>query len=206
MAQLDGKIMHFMVRVADLIILHMVWLIFCLPVITAGPATTAAYVIAGRIARDEGVSVLAQFWEIFCSCFWKSLKAELVLFVWAVMLFTDCSLMYRIIELPAVLRTVVWGILIFIGLCFWIEISFVWLLIPASRGTVKELFYRAVVLAIASMGDTLRMFAENVALLAILAVSLAYVPQIAVLYGIFGAPLFFLVNAGFIRNIRERSY
>lgn len=198
--------MSFLVRVANMILLHIIWLICCIPVVTIGPATTAAYVIAGRIVRDEGVSVTAQFLSAFRANFRKSLQVEAVLLVLGFMFFFDCSLMYHIIIFPVFVQTVMWGTLIFIGLCCWIEVSYIWLLIPRYKGSLKELFYYAIVLAVTNVKDTLQMFVENVALLTVFIISCAYFPQIAILYFIFGAPLFFLINAEIIRNVLERTY
>lgn len=188
-----------------MILLHIIWLICCIPVVTIGPATTAAYVIAGKIARDEGVSVTAQFLSAFLANFRKSLEVEAVLLVLGIMLFYDCSLMYHIITFPVFIQTVMWGILIFVGLCCWIEVSYIWLMIPRCKGSLRELFYDAIVLAVTNAKDTLQMFVENVALLTVFIISCAYFPQIAILYYIFGAPMFFVVNAGIIRKVLERT-
>lgn len=113
--------------------------------------------------------------------------------------------MRHVIVLPAAVSAVVWGVLIFIGLCFWIEISYIWLMIPKSRGTVREVFCQAIVTAVANGKATLQLFVENVALLAVFVVSCAWFPQVAVLFFIFGAPLFFLVNAAVVRTVLERQ-
>ena len=39
----DSPIMSFLARVADLVILNVLWLLCCLPVVTAGASTTAMY-------------------------------------------------------------------------------------------------------------------------------------------------------------------
>lgn len=204
MLQMDGKLMHILVRAADLIILHVVWLVFCLPVVTIGPATTAAYAVAGKIVRDEGGAVTSLFLKAFRAYFRKSLQAAMLLAAASIMFTADCILMRRVIVLPPAVRTAVWGILLFIGLCLWIEISCVWMMIPVHEGPVSEVLCRAFVTAVANGRATLQMFAENVALLAVFVVSCAWFPQVAVLYCIFGAPLFFLVNAATIRKVLER--
>ena len=64
----DGPIMSFLSKVADLLILNVLTLIFSIPLITIGAATTAAHYTALKIRREEG-HVL--------SCFWKSFKMNL---------------------------------------------------------------------------------------------------------------------------------
>ena len=48
-------------KLGDMIILHVLWLLCSLPVITAGPALAAAHYAALRIVRDEGGSVCSMF-------------------------------------------------------------------------------------------------------------------------------------------------
>ena len=64
----DGPIMSFLSRVADILILNVLTLIFSIPLITIGAATTAAHYTALKMRREEG-HVL--------SCFWKSFKENL---------------------------------------------------------------------------------------------------------------------------------
>lgn len=64
----DGPIMSFLSRVADILILNVLTLIFSIPLITIGAATTAAHYTALKMRREEG-HVL--------SCFWKSFKMNL---------------------------------------------------------------------------------------------------------------------------------
>lgn len=64
----DSPIMSFLSKVADLLILNILTLIFSIPLITIGAATTAAHYTALKIRREEG-----HVW----SCFWKSFKENL---------------------------------------------------------------------------------------------------------------------------------
>ena len=60
----DGPIMSFLSKVADLLVLNVLTLIFSIPLITIGAATTAAHFTALKIHRDEG-HVLRSFWKSF---------------------------------------------------------------------------------------------------------------------------------------------
>ena len=64
----DSPIMSFLSKVADLLFLNVLTLIFSIPLITIGAATTAAHYTALKIHREEG-----HVW----SCFWKSFKENL---------------------------------------------------------------------------------------------------------------------------------
>lgn len=64
----DSPIMSFLSKMADLLFLNVLTLIFSIPIITIGAATTAAHYTALKIHREEG-----HVW----SCFWKSFKMNL---------------------------------------------------------------------------------------------------------------------------------
>lgn len=64
----DSPIMSFLSKVADLLFLNILTLIFSIPLITIGAATTAAHYTALKIHREEG-----HVWR----CFWKSFKENL---------------------------------------------------------------------------------------------------------------------------------
>ena len=61
MLRYDGPFITFLMKLGDMIILHVLWLLCSLPVITAGPALAAAHYAALRIVRDEGGSVCSMF-------------------------------------------------------------------------------------------------------------------------------------------------
>lgn len=64
----DGPIMSFLSRMADLLFLNILVLVFCLPIFTIGATITAAHYTALKLCRLEG-----NVWN----CFWKSFKINL---------------------------------------------------------------------------------------------------------------------------------
>ena len=64
----EGPIMSFLSKVGDLLFLNVLTMIFSIPLVTIGAATTAAHFAALKIHRDEG-----HVW----SSFWRSFKVNL---------------------------------------------------------------------------------------------------------------------------------
>ena len=60
----DSPIMSFLSKVADLFILNALTLIFSIPLVTIGAATTAAHFAALKLRREEG-HVIRNFWKSF---------------------------------------------------------------------------------------------------------------------------------------------
>lgn len=66
---LDSKFMCFMDRLFDVLLLNLLWLVFCLPVITIGAATVAAYSVAFPMIDDEEGYIAKHFLKAFKSNF-----------------------------------------------------------------------------------------------------------------------------------------
>ena len=74
---LDSPFMQFLTKVADLMILNVVYLVFCIPIFTIGAATTALYRVMLNYEKDETANPARQFW----SAFRANLKSATILFL-----------------------------------------------------------------------------------------------------------------------------
>lgn len=61
----DGKAMVFLNRVADLLILNIVYLLCCIPIVTIGASTTALYYITMKMTKDEESYIVKGFFKAF---------------------------------------------------------------------------------------------------------------------------------------------
>ena len=62
---LDSKFYRVMSRIADFMILSVLWIVFSLPVVTCGAASAALYYAVHKILRDEGLGTVKEFWRGF---------------------------------------------------------------------------------------------------------------------------------------------
>ena len=62
---LDSKFMQVMSRVADLIILNVIYLVTCLPVVTIGAASTALYTVCFRLGTAREGSLVKGYFRAF---------------------------------------------------------------------------------------------------------------------------------------------
>ncbi len=68
----DSPAMQFLDKLKDLILLNLIWMLFCIPVVTSGPATTALYMVARKMVRGDWPKVWEAFFTEFKACFRKS--------------------------------------------------------------------------------------------------------------------------------------
>lgn len=66
---LDSPILDHMNTAVDFMVLNMVYLIFCIPIITIGPATAALYQVTLREARKEHGYLVRRFFQHFREMF-----------------------------------------------------------------------------------------------------------------------------------------
>ena len=63
---LESPFWRFVGKLADAVILNIIWILFSLPIVTIGASTTALYYCAMKVAKDrEGSSLLRDFWKSF---------------------------------------------------------------------------------------------------------------------------------------------
>lgn len=62
---LDSRFYRFMTRVGDCILLSLLWIVFSLPVVTCGAASSALYYAMHKALHDLGEGTVKEFWRGF---------------------------------------------------------------------------------------------------------------------------------------------
>lgn len=79
----EGPLMVFLGKVADLVILNALTLLFCIPIVTIGASLTACHYTALKMCRSEGY-IARNFWKSFKENFRQSTVIFLILTVFGV--------------------------------------------------------------------------------------------------------------------------
>ena len=95
---LDSPIIQFLSKIADLMILNILYLVSCIPIITIGAANAALYDVTGRLSRNDAI-IWRHYWQAFASNFKKAIPIGLV-FLGSGALLYGCAIMYWSFELP----------------------------------------------------------------------------------------------------------
>lgn len=77
-----NPVFSFMGKLGDVVALNVIWLLCCLPVVTAGAATTALFYAARKIAAGEDCRVCRDFFRSFRANWRQATALWLVLLVW----------------------------------------------------------------------------------------------------------------------------
>lgn len=120
MFKLDSPLMNFLNKVADIMILGVIFMIACIPVITAGASFTAAYYMGFKMVKNEETYIIKGFFKAFKENFKQATILWIFVLIIALVIVAD----YRII--------------LYSGLAFasWIRIAMVSVTLIAALGVV----------------------------------------------------------------------
>ena len=91
----ENPVWQFMGRIADLMILNAMALIFSVPIITIGASWTALYYCTVKIVRKEDTYVWKEFWNSFKNNFKQATIIWLILIPFLAILFIDVLMWYN---------------------------------------------------------------------------------------------------------------
>lgn len=88
----DSPFFRFMDIVGDVFLLHLCWLIGCLPLVTAGASTTAAFAVAGKMAAGQEYRIFHDYGVAFRRDFALATRTWLAMAVAGLLLWADYRL------------------------------------------------------------------------------------------------------------------
>lgn len=113
---INNPVMRYMVKAFDCMCLSVLWLVACLPVITAGAATTAMFAVIHRYIRLEEGRLWSTFWKAFREEFKRTTLCTIVGLVILALLIVD-ALVFRTMTLNGqLLGKLYWVILALIAI------------------------------------------------------------------------------------------
>ena len=146
----DGPLMSGLTKVMTLIMINSVWVILCLPVITAGPATTAFYyTIQKNIKYNRGYAFQC-FWDSFKENFRQSFLAGLLIISLMAVLFMDYGAL-KVLTANGVVPEGFEAILYIMGAMVLVYAMWLFAYIARFENTMGMLFKNAVILTVANL-------------------------------------------------------
>lgn len=92
---LDNKFFQAVSKIVDCVWLSLLWMLFCIPIFTAGAATTALYYSVNKSIRHGRGYAGREFWEAFRTNFKQATVIWLICIALMAFIGTDCFIMYR---------------------------------------------------------------------------------------------------------------
>jgi uncharacterized membrane protein YesL len=136
--------MNFLTKVADIMIVNFLFILFSIPIVTIGASFTAAYYMCLKMVKDEETYIVKGFWKSFKENFLQSTVLWVIILIVAGVLIADYRLiLYSGVEFSRGVRIAILTVTVVIAL----GVAFIFPLQAryknTIRGTIKNSFLMA---------------------------------------------------------------
>lgn len=198
---LDSKLMIFLGRVADLVILNVIFLVTCIPIVTIGAAITSLYEITLKMVKGEEAYILKGYLNAFKANFRKSTVVWLVLLVASLILATD---IFICIQNESILWDILLAVTLIASIILIGILTYVFPLQAKFENTFKKTILNAWVMSIRHLPTTiLAIIVNGLFILSMLYNSYTFYYGIIV-YLLIGFAIEAYVNSVFFARVFEK--
>lgn len=196
----DNPVWRFIGKFFDVFVLNILWMLCCIPVVTAGAATTAVYYVTMKLARDEDESTVRQYFKSFKENFKQATAIWLILLALLAVIALD---LYISVMMPGNGRMRLVMISFFIGFALiWAGMFlYIFPLQATFYNPVKKTLINSLFICLRHFPATLGMLAID---LAIPGLAFMAVPFLQPTMFIFGFPLLAFINSYILIGIFKK--
>lgn len=151
---MDNKFFAVMGRVADLIILNVIFLICCLPVVTIGASLTALHYVTLKMARNEESYIVRSFFKSFKQNFKQATIIHLIMLVIGAVLYLDLNIV-NYFDKPV--SQILYVFFIALGIIYLLVFLYLYPVLAKFYNSIKNTFLNAFLMAIRHLPYTVLM-------------------------------------------------
>lgn len=153
----DGVLFRITERLGNLILLNLLYLIFCIPIVTIGPATVALHYVTLKYAANEEDRV----WEPFIHSFKQNLKQGIIVglltAVVGVFLAFDLYYIYQMVSAGQTLDKVALVLVSLACIVYLMATAYIYPLLARYENSIRQMLRTATILAIRHLPATVCM-------------------------------------------------
>lgn len=153
---LDSKIYHFLSKMADLIILNLLFILCCLPIITIGAAQTALFYVTLRMTRNEEAHVAEDFLRSFRKNLKQGIAVHLIFSAVTIILCFDVYVLWKLMEISWIFKYLL-IIVILISALHFVTSIYVYPVLAQFENTVRNTIKNARYMALKHFSFSLAM-------------------------------------------------
>lgn len=173
----EGRVMQFLGKLFDLLMVNLLWVICSIPIVTIGAATAALYKVCFNIANNEDEPLFRTFFQSFAKNFKQATILWIILLGILIFLAFDIYVVYNTNLINSNIGPIVIPVLVFLILV-WMGITlYTFALQMRYSLKIKRVFYNAGLFCLAYIPRTVIMIVSDVVLLAL---GLRYMPLLFV--------------------------
>ncbi len=150
--RMEGPLFDGLSRMADLIIINLIFVVCCIPVVTAGAALTGLSYVMLKIKDKEEGYVIKSYFKSFKQNFRQATVIWLLMLAFAFVLYID----FRMLSLlGGLFHNVMWVLLFFAVFIWAILLIYVFPLLSRFDNTIRQTMTNALLIALANAPQTL---------------------------------------------------
>ena len=127
----DNPVMQFITKIVTTVYLNILWFLCCLPIFTAGAATTALYYVTLKMVKNEEGNITKAFFHSFKENFKQGTIIWLILLAFGIRLGVDGYVLYHL-RFENAFWTICSAILIVVILAYVIVLLYIFPLLSRS--------------------------------------------------------------------------
>lgn len=143
--QPDNPVMSFLTRIAYTAYLNLLWLICCIPIVTAGASTTALFYVTLKMADNEEGNITQQFFRAFRENFRQATKVWLILLAVGLALIFDGYIFYHM-RFENAFWTIGTAIFLVAVAAYAIILMYIFPLMARFENTVRAMFLNSIMI------------------------------------------------------------
>lgn len=152
---MESPIFVFLSRMADLMILNVVFLITCIPIVTIGAAWSSLYYVTLKMVRNEESYIVRSYFKSFKQNFKQSTLIWIIVLILGFLLYMDLRIM-TVMESSAGSNVIRIGIYM-LGLVGIFVLQYLFPLVAKFFNSTKNMFRNAFLMAIRHLPQTVVM-------------------------------------------------
>jgi len=192
---------QFMGRMFDVLILNLLWMLFSLPVLTAGASTTAVYAACFHLLRENDQGIGTVFFHAWKQNWKQSTLVLLFLTVLAVFLLADLWYLFHFTGILAIAGAAIVTIL----LCLVVLVgSYSFALLSLFENTIAGTLSNALILALRHPVRSLLVLLVDIGYPALTVWALVKLPMISMLLLLYGMAIMVFLNSLLLYPLTER--
>ena len=200
----DNPVWRFIGRLADMMLLNLLWLLCCLPVFTIGASTTALYYCTMKIVREEDNGVIRMFFKSFKENFRQAVCLFLLMLLVGLLLLADHFFFFRIFRGPRPWGTLFHAVILMLTMLWLIVFLYLWPVLARFENSLWRTLKNALLLAVGNLGFTILMLLLDGALILVSLSSIYWIPILTPLLFLIGYPAVAWLNSAFFEKIFAR--
>ena len=191
---LDNKFFRFLGKVADLVILNVLWLICCLPILTIGASTTALYYSVFKIQKNEE----SYIWRLFFQSFRLNLRQGTLFTIIFLLLGVFLTIDIYAYSNSGAIENVILVLIVILIMIWLMTLSYVFPFLSWFQNSAKETLKNAFYMSIGNLPYT------------VLIVILNMIPGVVMIFFtdffIMSAPLWFFIGESAIAYFNAKLF